>query len=324
MSASASGPSIAATLLKSRGTKTSPTGASSHSKNPANKQVKEQVKRRAGALELPALTLLMTGILLYGWLQSSERHLTAEEGLGYYLGIIGSLMMVALLAYPLRKRFRALKSIGDVRSWFKIHMLLGVAGPALILLHSNFSLGSFNSSVALISMLIVAGSGFIGRFFYSRIHRGLYGRKAIVQEFLNDAGSFKIALREDEPNSATVFEMLKGFEHQRLRHAPNVWVGIWRAISSRIAGRRLHKQIMSHVHSLITQRAINQRWSKKQWQSQLDNYSNRLDKYFDAISRAEAFSLYEKLFSYWHMLHLPLFIILVFAAIVHILAVHLY
>merc|ERR1711879_716280 len=60
--------------------------------------------------------------------------------------------------------------------------MFGVLGPTLILFHSNFSLGSTNSRVALFCMLLVAGSGLIGRYLYSRIHFGLYGKRASLVE----------------------------------------------------------------------------------------------------------------------------------------------
>ena len=108
------------------------------------------------------------------------RHLdliTAESGVGYWFGISGATLMALLLIYPLRKRVKALAIIGGVRFWFNTHMMFGILGPALIILHSNFHLGSTNSNVALVSMLIVAGSGLIGRFIYIRIHHGLSERK---------------------------------------------------------------------------------------------------------------------------------------------------
>ena len=61
----------------------------------------------------------------------------------------GGSMMLVLLVYPLRKRVRALRFMGTVAHWFRAHMILGVAGPVCILLHSNFSLGATNSNVAL-------------------------------------------------------------------------------------------------------------------------------------------------------------------------------
>jgi hypothetical protein len=65
-------------------------------------------------------------------------------------------------------------------------MAFGLIGPMLILYHCNFQLGSVNSQVALYCMLLVAGSGIIGRHFYARIHRGLYGKKTSLRELQTD------------------------------------------------------------------------------------------------------------------------------------------
>ena len=36
------------------------------------------------------------------------------------------------------------------------------------------------------------------------------------------------------------------------------------------------------------------------------------------------FESYERLFSFWHLLHIPLFFLLLAAGIVHVIAVHVY
>jgi hypothetical protein len=46
--------------------------------------------------------------------------------------------------------------------------------------------------------------------------------------------------------------------------------------------------------------------------------------YLRLMGRVVQFSFYERLFSLWHVLHLPLFFMLVLSAIVHVLAVHMY
>jgi hypothetical protein len=43
-----------------------------------------------------------------------------------------------------------------------------------------------------------------------------------------------------------------------------------------------------------------------------------------AVRKAAAFEFYDRLFGLWHVLHLPLFIILIFAASIHVVAAHLY
>jgi len=45
---------------------------------------------------------------------------------------------------------------------------------------------------------------------------------------------------------------------------------------------------------------------------------------FDAVRRVAELATYERLFSLWHLLHLPLFFMLLVAGVVHIVAVHVY
>ena len=46
--------------------------------------------------------------------------------------------------------------------------------------------------------------------------------------------------------------------------------------------------------------------------------------YFYLLKKTYSFSLYERLFSLWHLFHLPLFIMLILAGAVHVVVVHLY
>ena len=48
-------------------------------------------------------------------------------------------------------------------------MVLGILGPTLIILHSNFKIGSLNSRLALFTMLVVVASGIVGRYLYSQV-----------------------------------------------------------------------------------------------------------------------------------------------------------
>jgi hypothetical protein len=43
-----------------------------------------------------------------------------------------------------------------------------------------------------------------------------------------------------------------------------------------------------------------------------------------AVNKTAAFVFYERLFALWHVLHVPLFALLLFAAVIHVVAVHLY
>jgi hypothetical protein len=47
-------------------------------------------------------------------------------------------------------------------------------------------------------------------------------------------------------------------------------------------------------------------------------------RHIDLVRRVKELSTYERLFALWHVLHLPLFFMLLVAGIVHVIAVHLY
>src|SRR5271168_1424255 len=109
-------------------------------------------------------------VIVWGMHARLERYITPQRGLGYWLGIVGGSMMLLLLVYSARKRYSWLRWMGGIPAWFEFHMVLGVVGPVLILFHANFHTGATNSNVALFSMLLVAGSGVVGRYIYTRLH----------------------------------------------------------------------------------------------------------------------------------------------------------
>jgi len=129
---------------------------------------------------------IITFVLLVGFFISLEKLYKPGDTIGYNLGLVGGLMMTTILLYPLRKRVRFMRNWVLLPKWFQWHMTFGVLGPAIIVFHSAFQVyiplihpkGSINAAVAMLSMLLVSGSGIFGRFFYTKIHMGLYGRQA--------------------------------------------------------------------------------------------------------------------------------------------------
>jgi len=46
--------------------------------------------------------------------------------------------------------------------------------------------------------------------------------------------------------------------------------------------------------------------------------------YLDGVREMVMFTMFEKIFSYWHLLHVPLVFLLVLSGIAHVVAVHMY
>ncbi len=268
--------------------------------------------------------VLVTAILYYGWTTHTERYINPYRGFGYALGIIGGSLMLVLLAYSLRKRWAWLEFMGSTPSWFKFHMVLGIAGPVAILYHSNFSTGATNSNVALFSMLTVAGSGVIGRYIYSHIHNGLYGRKLELGEVRAGAET----LRSLSGRISFVPELvtrLESAEQRVLKAGPQLSVlGFARPLAVGLATLRvrgqLHRYIRRSLHASSRKSAV-VRTEEKRLRQCARAY---VDRRLAATRRVAAFEGYERLFSLWHSLHIPLIFVMVIAAIIHVIAVHIY
>lgn len=64
---------------------------------------------------------------------------TATYGLGRWYGYIGSAMMIASALYTLRLHLPVLRRIGSGKTWFDFHVVFGLVGPALVMLHTDFA-----------------------------------------------------------------------------------------------------------------------------------------------------------------------------------------
>jgi hypothetical protein len=259
---------------------------------------------------------LICGLLAYGWIHRVDPEINPEHGVGYKLGIVGGSMMLLLLIYPLRKRIRILSAIGSVSFWFRFHMMLGLLGPVAILYHARFSWGALNSAVALGAMLVVSGSGLIGRFFYSRIHRGYSGRKLEVRALLSEMHGYLDSLATLGHDGALARARLEPFEQKTVVAGAGFWTSAKSILSigleTRVAERQLYREILAGHASDDKTAALSLR------------LVDHAREYFDAVRRAAEFAFYDRMFRLWHLFHLPLFLILVVTAIIHIVAVHMY
>jgi len=267
--------------------------------------------------------LIVVGLIVAGFALKEDELLTAENGLGYMLGIVGASLMLLLIIYPIRKKMKSARFLGSVRFWFKTHMFFGIAGPLAILYHSNFGTGSLNSTVALFCMIIVASSGIVGRYFYSRIHYGLYGKKATLAGLLRDmetekgkllviyniAPELKVELTRYQvtlKNNLTLGESIRRF----FVLGPRI------RLASVILPYRLKKIVRAHAQKYNWTPLHTRRFAKLM--------SKHVRYYLQTSIKVCEFAIYERLFALWHTFHFPLFIMMIITGIIHVIAVHMY
>ena len=258
----------------------------------------------------------------FGLMGIPSKHLYKPgDDFGFYLGLIGGLMMLSLLVYSMRKRFGFMKGLGLLPKWFKWHMISGILGPVLIMFHSTFIIHSINAGVAEISMLLVGGSGVFGRFFYTKIHRGLYGRQATLkgrQEELIKEGSF------DQSFAKFVPELDKQLDEFRVStqgkgsgFASFLLIGI----QSVLLSRKLRKELRLKMYTRAEEKQWDTGLAKQSVDMLYNEYALHIRSYIKAVTDVVQFRTYERLFSMWHIFHIPLVYMLVFSGFYHVIAV---
>lgn len=93
---------------------------------------------------------------------------------GHLIGIAGTVMMFMTLVYPFKKRVLGRRGR---KNPLATHILYGLAGPSLVVIHSAHKLDSPIGQLTFLSMLIVVLSGIVGRYLFRSVNRTLKEQK---------------------------------------------------------------------------------------------------------------------------------------------------
>ncbi len=170
--------------------------------------------------------LLLGGYAVYA--------LAAEPSGGHPVGLaLGSLGLLCMALtetlYSLRKRLGWLR-FGPVRLWLSCHIVTGIVGPWLALLHTGFTFNGL-AGLAMALTALVTVSGFVGRYIYTAVPRTLAGvalsrdelaaRLAQLQAKLEDSAPVASAQTGRPPANPLVRLTCWGQPTER-RHAPEL------------------------------------------------------------------------------------------------------
>ena len=155
----------------------------------------------------------------YYTLSASERPFSPKHQIlrpsgtiGVKLGMVGVLMFFLIYLYPLRKKWGWLGRMGNSRHWLDFHIVLGTAAPVIIAFHASFKFGNI-AGMAFYSMLMVTLSGFVGRYLYAHIPRGLSAAELSMKEIQEK----EEALRKELAEQKAIF----GFSVDALAELPS-------------------------------------------------------------------------------------------------------
>ncbi|HYA47036.1 MAG TPA: hypothetical protein VEF92_05740 [Burkholderiales bacterium] len=283
-------------------------------------------ERRGAGRPLSVKSIWIVALLLAAgaWIAGRLQLYTPGSDPGYYMGLVGSIMMALLLLYPLRKRLRILQRASELRHWFKLHMFLGIAGPVLVIYHSTMKIASLNAAVAFFSMLIVAGSGIIGRFIYTKIHHGLYGRQATLRERQEHLGLSGESVKSKFHFAPSVEQRLRSLEAYATDQTRLGFFGLRRFVTLAVRTRYVNWKSMREVRQILSRAAAERGWQREERARRIRVARQMLRAYLRELQEVAQFRTYERLFALWHVLHVPFVFMLVFSAIVHVVYVHMY
>jgi hypothetical protein len=222
---------------------------------------------------------------------------------GLTFGMAGAVLMLAPFGYMLVKRVRWLRAGTTLRPWLEFHIFCGIVGPALVTFHTSFK---FNGlvSVAYWSMVLVALSGFVGRYLYVRIPRTIRGVELTEAELADRAADLNDELVDNVPSA--LLDRIEAFEADP---ASEVWAGAFGFV---FGGRRLARRVRSFERLLRESGAA-------------EGHVRRAVEIFAERShlarRLRHLRTTKTLFELWHVFHLPLVYVMFAIVSMHVVLV---
>jgi hypothetical protein len=228
----------------------------------------------------------------------------AASGLwGHGLGIAGFLLMLMTeTLYSLRKRSRRARW-GRTSSWLRFHIFTGLVGPYMVLLHTAWRFQGLAGLVTLMTAVVVL-SGFVGRYIYTAVPRTAEGIEVQAADLEAEIGAAQAELERAlarRPDLAQVYG-------RRLEEATSVPQGGVLLLLGRTflewgyrlewarARRRLEGEARAQAADVET----------------LLRRSRRLERQIVSLATAR------RALATWHMVHIPLGMVLFTAAFVHV------
>lgn len=99
---------------------------------------------------------------------------------GHLYGWIGLAIIVSNLLYLARRRLARFKFLGSMKRWLQWHVVSGILGPLLVVLHSALTMRTAVAILSSASLGVLVATGIIGRYLHALVPRSQDGttRKA--------------------------------------------------------------------------------------------------------------------------------------------------
>lgn len=216
--------------------------------------------------------------------------------LGQGLGIVGTLLiLIGVFGYQARKYIKSLSKIGVLKHWLEFHIFLCTLGPIMVLFHTSFKFGGL-VSISFWSMVLVVASGVVGRFIYLQIPRTIQGRELSLNEIrgiqIEMTDKIKLEIGAEKLDEILVFTKRKGTKNNIFKQYFIDW-----KLKNKIKAELLNYNLKGE---------------------KLKGVMNLVGNELNMNRKIERLVIMQKLFHYWHVIHLPFAIIMLIIMIIHV------
>ncbi len=263
-------------------------------------------------VSLVILFLLLDGLSFYLTPYADRPHhpdyraLRPAGSRGLLYGIIGTVMMLLMHLYSVRKRIKFLNKLGNLSRWLNFHIFLGIVGPVFILLHTSFKVQGL-VALSFWSMVAVVLSGVLGRYIYLQIPRNLQGNQLNLKEIEQKYQGLTDQLRSEFNLNDRSMSRLEGIIRLSLTENVGSFPALWSMTKDDFLYRiRLRRKLKHFVNSLGIP------GKKRHHLLQVLNHQRVLRRNILLLDQAK------KLFHYWHIFHKPFAFTMYLILAVHI------
>lgn len=284
----------------------------------APRDVRPPLAAQRGPITVILGTLLLLNIVgaPYYRLSQAERvrsplhaFLRPSGAVGQSAGILALAIFLFLWLYPLRKKYKWLAFTGSIARWLDIHILAAIGLPLLIAMHASWR---FDGVVGLgyYAMLVVCGSGVVGRYLYVRIPRSQSGVASSREEVAIERRTLITEIAAT--TGLDPFDVEKSLTVSGADASSGILRTLLHLVSDDVTRWRLTRQLRRRLRSV-----------KK---TSLDK--KKIDRVVALASREIALSQQlrmldatKRIFGYWHVLHRPFAVTAFVAVVIHVAVV---
>jgi hypothetical protein len=227
--------------------------------------------------------------------------------IGQSLGILALALFLFLWLYPLRKKIRALAFTGGIARWLDVHIAAGLFVPFVAAMHAGWR---FTGLIGLgyASMLIVAISGVIGRYLYTRIPRGRSGLELTREE---TAAERRQLIGEISAASGLApAEIEDALAPVAARRVPGMAGTVRQMIEDDLSRRRAVGRLMRRLEQAPGQGHCDRRT--------LRHLARLARREMGLTQQMQMLDGIQRVFRFWHIAHRPMAIMALIAVVVHV------